>query len=208
MELYSTFLPFAILGNTPGLGGVPAPTSSINGYPASTQGTNWLPGVGSDGKECFLFPGMPELGLNTFNTSTDALSRLPLPACSCPILNDNAGNRIAEIGYSFNGVFEQGNTYIDRIVIKVYTYCKLNSSGVPDIPNNFGTVTINDPLGPNPNNPWPCGCARLLNNPIGLTCIQNNIAVSVQAFRNGSQGTGAPGFIGYINVSPRIELAV
>ena len=109
-------------------------------------------------------------------------------------LNDTPGlNRIEEIGYSFNGVFEQGNTYIDRIVIKVYTYCKLNSSGVPDSPE-FGTVTINDPLGLNPNNPWPCGCARLLNNPIGLTCIQNNIAVSVQAFRKGSPGAGVPGF--------------
>ncbi len=202
------FLPFAILGNFPGIGGTPAPTSTINGYPPSTQGTNWLPGITGDGKECFLFPGMPELGLNTFNTSTDALSRLPLPACSCPILNDTSGlNQIKEIGYSFNGVFEQGSTYIDSIVIKVYTYCKLTSSGVPDIPSNSGTVTINDPFGPNPNNPFPCGCARLLTSPIVLTCNQNNIAVSVQAIRKGG-GAGAPGFIGYINVSPRIELAV
>jgi len=206
------FLPFSILGNAVGNPALSIATT-VNGYavsPALGTSSNWLPGGTSDGQECFLVPGGPEIGLNTgWTHEAPNLSGDPLllPACSCPILNFTSPTaaRITHLGYAFNGTFSSQAT-IGSIEIKVYTYCKVNASGTPDIPSNSATITINDPFGlsTGPSSPWPCGCERIASPPL-ITCTQNNIAVSIKAIRSGG-GAAIPGFVGFISVSPLIEV--
>jgi len=203
------FLPFSILGNA--LGSLPLPIAvTVNNYaPSPAQGTssNWLPGSTSDGQECFLVPGGPEIGLNTgWTHEAPNLSGDPLllPSCSCPILNFTSPTaaRITHLGYAFNGTFSD-SSIIGSIEIKVYTYCKVNANGTPDNPLDSATITINDPFGV-PGSPWPCGCERIATPPL-ITCTQNNIAVSIKAIRSGG-GAAIPGFVGFISVSPLIEV--
>ncbi len=208
------FLPFSILGNAVGNPALPIATT-VNGYapsPAQNTSSNWLPGGTSNGQECFLVPGGPEIGLNTSWTCTQVLAThgdpLLLPSCSCPILNFTSPTaaRITHLGYAFNGTFSS-TSIIGSIEIKVYTYCKVNASGTPDNPSSSATITINDPFGfsTGPSSPWPCGCERIATTLPIITCTQNNIAVSIKAIRSGG-GAAIPGFVGFISVSPRIEV--
>jgi hypothetical protein len=207
-------LQFNILGNSQNTNGaVPGGGNTYNGFSASPSGNNWLPSPPTPGNECWLVPGMPEWGRNTATTIVGNGRAGFTPACSLPLMNNstdinNPAARIIAVSYSFNS----GNggfvnlTNIGEIRIKVYSYCDVNNSGVPNNPETV-TVTVD------PNTPaFPCGAVTTTDTgwpaatPDGLPvlCSSNNISVSVQATSN--PGAVVPGYYGYISVGLHVEL--
>ena len=209
-------LQFNILGNSQNTNGVVAGGgNTYNNFQPSTAGNNWLPSPPATafGNECWLVPGMPEWGRNTTTTIVSNGRAGFTPACSLPLMNNstdinNPAARIIAVSYSFNsgnnGFVNKNN--IGEIRIKVYSYCDVNISGVP---NNPETVTVT--VDPN-TAAFPCGAVTTADpgwpaaTPDGLPvlCSSNNISVSVQATSN--PGSAVPGYYGYISVGLHVEL--
>jgi hypothetical protein len=148
---------------------------------------------------------MPEIGVNTSQTYPAVLNRNGgiLPACSCPLFDFSStiAGVITHVGYSFTGDF-YNITNLDKVEIKIYTYCGLDgTSGAPPASANSDIVTL--PLGSLQQNQ--CGCERL-QNPIPINCDNNNISVSIKGYR--APGAISTGYIGYINITPRIAMLV
>jgi len=161
-------LPFSILGNSVVGSGVVGGVA-LNGFAASAAGSNWLPNSPAGGLECWLYPGMPELGRNTSSTVVGVRAD-NVPSCSLPLANNigvsglNSGAvpaaRIIGVSYAFNGKFTQGGsttgspagpvvtapTNLSNITIAVYTYCQIdqfgNPIGPPNPPANPPLLTI------------------------------------------------------------------
>jgi len=202
-------LQFNILGNSQNTNGavppIPGGGNTYNSFPASAAGNNWLPSPGANGNECWLVPGMPEWGRNTATTIVGNGRAGFTPACSLPLMNNstdinNPAARIIAVSYSFNsgnnGFVNKNN--IQEIRIKVYSYCDVNNSGVP---NNPETVTVTVDPNTVAFNAFTCGA---VTTSLPVLCSSNNISVSVQATSNA--GAAVPGYYGYISVGLHVEL--
>ena len=77
-------------------------------------------------------------------------------------------------------------------------------SAQPPAPPIGNSDTLTLPLGSLQQNQ--CGCERL-QNPIPINCDNNNISVSIKGYRLGP-GASSTGYIGYINITPRIAMLV
>ena len=216
-------LPFSILSNT----SVGTTQPTLNGFAASAPGSNWL------SNECWLYPGMPELGINTSFTIVGSRTEV-LPSCSLPLANNigvsglGSGNlpagRIIGVSYAFNGTFSSStplfNPPTNEITITIYRYCQsiagnpIGPPGAitpalqifirPGVTYNAVTNQVNFPCGFVDQNTVSTYTPWGLPGQSGMGVVCDFNNIAISV--EGPPGASNVGYQGYISVGLHVEL--